>query len=50
MEKIDLQIKQNDNTLKDFAENVERASNTNDVTKEEILQKLIGKHVLKCKR
>ena len=40
-------MKQDENTVNDFAEKIELASITNIVTKEEILQKLIAKGVVK---
>ena len=49
MYEIELQIKQDETTLNDIAEKIELASNTNIVTKEEVLQKLIGKVVIKSK-
>ena len=49
MDKNELQIKQDENTVIKFAEKPELASNTNIVTKEELLQKLIGEDVVKTK-
>ena len=42
MDSIELQIKQDENTINDIAEKIELVSNTNIVTKEEVLHKLIG--------
>ena len=50
MDKIELQINQDENTVNDIAEKIELASNTNIVTKEEFLQKLSGKDVVKFKK
>ena len=49
MDKIELEIKQDENTINDFAEKLELLSNTNMVTKEELLQKSITKDVIKNK-
>ena len=49
MDKIELQIKQNEDTVIDIAEKIELASNTINVTKEEILQKMFGNDVVKPK-
>ena len=38
MDKKELEIKQDENTIKDIAEKLELVSNTNMVTKEELLQ------------
>ena len=47
MDKIELEIKQDENTINDIAENLELLSNTNMVTKEELLQKFVAKFVIK---
>ena len=49
MDKIEKEIKQDENTINDIAEKLELVSNTNMVTKEELLQKFIAKDVLKNK-
>ena len=49
MDKIEIQIKQDEDTVNDIAEKIELASNTNFATREELLQKLIGKDVVKTK-
>ena len=49
MDKIELEIKQNENTINDIAEKLELISNTNMVTKEELLQKFVAKDVIKNK-
>ena len=49
MDKIELEIKQDENTINDIAEKLELTSNTNMVTKEELLQKFITKDVIKNK-
>ena len=49
MDKIELQIKQDGNTINDIAEKLELVSNTNVVTKEELLQKFVAKDVIKNK-
>ena len=49
MDKIQLQIKQDENTINDIAEKLELISNTNMVTKEELLQKFVAKDVIKNK-
>ena len=41
MDKIELEIKQDENTINDIAEKIELVCITNMVTKEEILQKFI---------
>ena len=46
MDKIELEIKQDENTIIDFAEYLEIVSNTNKVTIEEILQKIVAKDVI----
>ena len=43
MDKADLEKKQDENTISDIAEKLELVSNTNMVTKEELLQKLLVK-------
>ena len=43
MDKADLEIKQDENTISDIADKLELVSNTNMVTKEELLQKLLVK-------
>ena len=49
MDKIEQEIKQDENTINDIAENLELVSKTNMVTKEELLQKLVAKDVIKNK-
>ena len=49
MDKIELEIKQDENTINDIAEKLELISNTNMVTKEELLHKFIAKDVIKNK-
>ena len=49
MDKIELEIKQDENTINDIAEKLELISNTNMVTKEELLQKFVAKDVMKNK-
>ena len=49
MDKIELEIKQDENTIDDNAEKLELVSNTNIVTKEELLQKFVAKDVIKNK-
>ena len=49
MDKNELQIKQDEKTVKFLAEKLELASNTFIIRKEEILQKLIGKDYVKTK-
>ena len=49
MDKIELEIKQDGNTINDFAEKLELVSNTNMVTTEELLRKLVAKDVIKNK-
>ena len=49
MDKIELEIKQDENTIDDIAEKLELLSNTNMVTKEELLQKFVAKDVIKNK-
>ena len=49
MDKIEQEIKQDENTINDIAKKLELVSNTNMVTKEELLQKFIAKDVIKNK-
>ena len=49
MDKMELEIKRDENTINDIAEKIEVVSNTNMVTKEELLQKFVVKVVLKDK-
>ena len=49
MDKIELEIKKDENTINDIAEKLELVSNTNMVTKEEFLQKFVAKDVIKNK-
>ena len=49
MDKIELEIKQDENTINDIAEKLELLSNTNMVTKEQLLQKFVAKDVIKNK-
>ena len=49
MDSIKLQMKKDKNLIKDIAEKIELVSNTNTVTREEVLYKLIGKDVIKTK-
>ena len=49
MDKIEQEIKQDENTINDIAEKLQLVSNTNMVTKEELLQKFIAKDVNKNK-
>ena len=49
MDKIELEIKRDENTMNDIAEKLELVSNTNMVTKEELLQKFVAKDVIKNK-
>ena len=49
MDKIESEIKQNENTRNDIAQKLELVSNTNMVTKEELLQKFVAKDVIKNK-
>ena len=46
---IEQEIKQDENTIHDIAEKLELISNTNMVTKEELLQKFVAKDVIKNK-
>ena len=47
MVKFELQLKQDEITVNDFAEKIDLASNKSFVTKKELLQKLIGEDVVK---
>ena len=47
MDKIKLEIKRDENTGNDTAEKLELVSNTNMVTKDELLQKFVAKDVMK---
>ena len=49
MDKIEQEIKQDENTINDIGEKLELISNTNLVTKEELLQKIVTKDVIKNK-
>ena len=49
MDKIELEIKQDENTINDIAEKLELVSKTNMVTEEELLQKFVAKDVIKNK-
>ena len=49
MDKIEQEIKQDENTINDIAQKLELVSNTNMVTKEELLQKFVAKDVIKNK-
>ena len=49
MDKKELEIKQDENTINDIALKLELVSNTNMVTKEELLHKFIAKDVIKNK-
>ena len=49
MDKIEFEKKQGENTKNDNAEKLEPISNTNAVTKEELLQKFVAKDVTKNK-
>ena len=50
MDKKEQEIKQDENTINDIAEKLELVSNTNMVTKEELLHKFIAKDVIKNKK
>ena len=50
MDKFELQLKQDEKTVNDFAEKIELVSYTNFVKKEELLEKLIGRDVVKTKQ
>ena len=49
MDKIELEIKQDENTINEIAEKLELISNNNMVTKEELLRKFVAKDVIKNK-
>ena len=49
MDKIELEIKRDENMINDIAEKLELISNTNMITKEELLQKFVAKDVIKNK-
>ena len=49
MDKIEQEIKQDENTINDIAQKLELLSNTNMATKEELLQKFVAKEVIKNK-
>ena len=49
MDKIEQEIKRDENTINDIAEKLELVSKTNMVTKEELLQKFVAKDVIKNK-
>ena len=49
MDKIELEIKQDENTINYFAEKLELVSNNNMVTKEELLRKPVSEDVIKNK-
>ena len=49
MDKIEQEIKQDENTINEVAEKLDLISNTNMVTKEELLQKFVAKDVIKNK-
>ena len=49
MDKIELELKQDESTKNDIAEKLELVSNTKMVTKEELIQKCVTKDVLKNK-
>ena len=49
MDKIEQEIKRDDDTVYEVAEKLKLISNTNMVTKEELLQKLVAKDVIKNK-
>ena len=49
MDKIEQEIKQDEDTINDIAQKLELVSNTNMVTKEELLQKFVAKDVIKNK-
>ena len=49
MDKIEKEIKQDENTINDIAEKLELESATNMATKEELLQKFVAKDVIKNK-
>ena len=47
MDKIELEIKQDENTKNDIAQKLDLVSNTNMVTKEELLQNFVSKDEIK---
>ena len=49
MDRIELETKRDENTINDIAEKLELVSNTNIVTKDELLQKFVAKDVIKNK-
>ena len=49
MDKIEKEIKRDENTINDIAEKEELVSNTNKVTNEELPQKFVAKNVTKNK-
>ena len=49
MDEIELEIKQDENTINDIAEKLELISNTNMVSKDELLQKFVAKDVIENK-
>ena len=49
MDKIEQEIKQDENTINDIAEKLELVSKTNMVTKGQLLQKFVAKDVIKNK-
>ena len=49
MDKIEQEIRRDDDTVYEVAENFELISNTNMATKEELLQKFVAKDVIKNK-
>ena len=49
MDRIELEIKRDENTINDIAEKIELFSNTNMVRKEELLQKFVAEGVIKNK-
>ena len=46
---MELEIKRDENTINDIAENIELVSNTNMVTKGELLQKFVAEDLIKNK-
>ena len=49
MAKIESEIKRDENTINDIAENLELVSNANKVTKEQLFQKFVAKDVIRNK-
>ena len=49
MDTMELETKRDENTINDFAEKLELLSNTNMVTKEELLQKFVAEYLIKKK-